>query len=39
MFEQSSKRNLDHLQYSENLYDFMKSLLPFSITCKIPKLN
>ncbi len=26
-----SQRNFDHLEYDENLYDFMKSQIPFSI--------
>ena len=27
----STKRNLDHLEYDENLYDFMRFLIPFQI--------
>jgi hypothetical protein len=27
-----TRRNLDHLEYDENLYDFMRSLIPFSLT-------
>jgi ornithine cyclodeaminase/alanine dehydrogenase-like protein (mu-crystallin family) len=27
-----ARRNLDHLEYDENLYDFMRSLIPFSLT-------
>jgi len=27
-----SSRNFDHLDYDENLYDFMKSQIPFFIT-------
>lgn len=34
-----SNRNLDHLTYSENLYDFMKSLIPFSITTSNKSIN
>lgn len=33
------QRNLDHLNYSENLYDFMKSLIPFSITTSRKTIN
>jgi hypothetical protein len=32
-------RNLDHLAYSENLYDFMKSLIPFAITTTNKSIN
>ena len=32
-------RNLDHLTYDENLYDFMKSLIPFSITTRNKQIN
>lgn len=32
-------RNLDHLAYSENLYDFMKSLIPFAITTTNKSVN
>ena len=35
----SANRNLDHLQYSENLFDFMKSLIPFSITTTNKSVN
>ena len=34
-----SNRNLDHLAYCENLYDFMKSLIPFSITTSNKSIN
>ena len=27
----TTARNLDHLEYDENLYDFMKSLIPFNL--------
>ena len=32
-------RNLDHLSYDMNLYDFMKSLIPFSITTSNKNIN
>ena len=34
-----TKRNLDHLDYDSNLYDYMKSLIPFSITSTNKSLN
>jgi hypothetical protein len=34
-----TKRNLDHLEYDSNLYDYMKSLIPFSITSTNKSLN
>ena len=34
-----TNRNLDHLSYSENLYDFMKFLIPFSITTSNESIN
>lgn len=33
------QRNLDHLNYSENLYDFMRSLIPFSIKTSRASIN
>lgn len=33
------QRNLDHLNYSENLYDFMRSLIPFSVHSNCQSLN
>ena len=35
----STKRNLDHLQYDSNLYDFMKSIIPFNITTSNSAIN
>ena len=34
-----TQRNLDHLDYDENLYDFMKSLIPFSLTSTNASIN
>ena len=31
MNKQNTKRNLDHLEYDENLYDLMKSMIPFNM--------
>lgn len=35
----TTTRNLDHLSYDENLYDFMKSLIPFSVTTTSKSIN
>lgn len=35
----ATDRNLDHLDYDENLYDFMKSLIPFSLTASNNSIN
>lgn len=35
----STKRNLDHLQYDENLYDYMRFLIPFNITTQNKSVN
>ena len=35
----STKRNLDHLEYDENLYDFMRFLIPFQICPQNKSLN
>eukprot|EP00352_Strombidinopsis_acuminata_P000354 CAMPEP_0176340108 /NCGR_PEP_ID=MMETSP0126-20121128/1307_1 /TAXON_ID=141414 ORGANISM="Strombidinopsis acuminatum, Strain SPMC142" /NCGR_SAMPLE_ID=MMETSP0126 /ASSEMBLY_ACC=CAM_ASM_000229 /LENGTH=107 /DNA_ID=CAMNT_0017684113 /DNA_START=11 /DNA_END=334 /DNA_ORIENTATION=+ len=35
----TSKRNLDHLEYDENLYEFMKSLIPFKIATANKSIN
>ena len=35
----STRRNLDHLEPDENLYDYMKSLIPFSITSQNKSIN
>jgi len=35
----NTRRNLDHLEYDENLYDFMRSLIPFSLTSANPSIN
>lgn len=32
-------RNVDHLDYDENLYDYMKSLIPFKLTTTKKELN
>lgn len=32
-------RNLDHLEYDENLYDYMKSLIPFSLMVDNKQVN
>ena len=34
-----TNRNLDHLNYDENLYEFMKSLIPFNITTSNKSIN
>jgi hypothetical protein len=34
-----TKRNLDHLQYDENLYDLMRFLIPFNLTSQNKSLN
>ncbi len=34
-----TKRNLDHLQYDENLYDLMRFLIPFNLTTQNKSLN
>jgi hypothetical protein len=34
-----TQRNLDHLDYDTNLYDYMKSLIPFAITSTNKSLN
>ena len=39
MNKQTTTRNLDHLQYDENLYDFMKSLIPFNIMSSNEQIN
>lgn len=39
MTEILTHRNLDHLSYDMNLYDFMKSLIPFSITTQNKSIN
>ena len=39
MNKQTTTRNLDHLQYDENLYDFMKSLIPFNIMSNNDQIN
>ena len=31
-----TERNLDHLEYDDNLYDYMKSLIPFNIATTNP---
>jgi hypothetical protein len=33
------QRNLDHLRYDENLYDFMRFLIPFQINSTNKSLN
>ena len=35
----TTERNLDHMEYDDNLYDFMKSLIPFSIQTSNTSLN
>lgn len=35
----STKRNLDHLQYDENLYDYMRFLIPFNLTTQNKSVN
>ena len=35
----ATKRNLDHLEYDDNLYDFMKSLIPFSLATSNKSVN
>ena len=35
----NTRRNLDHLEYDENLYDFMRSLIPFSLTSENSSIN
>ena len=35
----TTERNLDHLEYDENLYDFMKSLIPFNIATSNTSIN
>ena len=35
----TAKRNLDHLDYDENLYDFMRFLIPFYITAQNKSIN
>ena len=35
----SGVRNLDHLQYDDNLFDYMKSLIPFSLRSSNEKIN
>jgi hypothetical protein len=35
----STKRNLDHLNYDENLYDFMRFLTPFNLTAQNKSIN
>jgi len=35
----STKRNLDHLAYDENLYDFMRFLIPFQLTSQNKSIN
>ena len=37
--KQTTTRNLDHLEYDENLYDFMKSLIPFNLTANNNSVN
>ena len=32
-------RNLDHLEYDENLYDFMRSLIPFNLVTANKSIN
>jgi hypothetical protein len=34
-----TKRNLDHLEADENLYDYMKSLIPFTLTSQNQSVN
>ena len=34
-----TERNLDHLEYDDNLYDYMKSLIPFNISTTTPALD
>jgi len=35
----STKRNLDHLTYDENLYDYMRFLVPFQLTSQNKSIN
>lgn len=35
----TSERNLDHMQYDEDLYDYMKSLIPFNMVTSNNSIN
>ena len=35
----AEKRNLDHLEYDENLFDYMKSLIPFNLVSSNASVN
>ncbi len=35
----NTKRNLDHLEYDENLYDYMRFLIPFNLTTQNKSVN
>ena len=35
----TTTRNLDHLEYDENLYDFMKSLIAFNLQSNNNSIN
>ena len=37
--QMASERDLAHLDYDENLYDFMKSLIPFNLVTANKSLN
>ena len=35
----TTQRNLDHLEYDDNLYDYMRSLIPFNIATTNAEMN